>query len=76
MVHLHHQLSEFLTLARHLQQRARLSEDLRQLDADLFIIRKEGELVMTFPRGELPMDYAGGCKFVIPDRSAWPLPTV
>jgi CubicO group peptidase (beta-lactamase class C family) len=28
--------------------------------------RKDGKLLMTFPRGELPMDFAGGSKFHVP----------
>ncbi|CAN7466686.1 serine hydrolase domain-containing protein [Massilia sp. LjRoot122] len=39
------------------------SDELRVLYS---IERKNGKLVMIFPRGELPMDYAGGHKFFAP----------
>ena len=38
------------------------SDELRVLYT---VARKEGKLVMTFPRGELSMDYAGGGKFFV-----------
>lgn len=38
------------------------SEELRVLYT---VARKRGKLVMNFPRGELPMDYAGGGKFFV-----------
>jgi CubicO group peptidase (beta-lactamase class C family) len=38
------------------------SDELRVLYT---VARKEGKLVMNFPRGELPMDYAGGGKFFV-----------
>jgi hypothetical protein len=39
------------------------SDELRVLYT---VARKEGKLMMNFPRGELPMDYAGGGKFFVP----------
>lgn len=38
------------------------SDELRVLYT---VGRKDGKLVMTFPRGELPMEYAGGAKFFV-----------
>lgn len=38
------------------------SDELRVLYT---VERKDGKLVMTYPRGELPMDYAGGGKFFV-----------